>query len=305
MFFTDIKYKKIEKKYLDYLKSQEALSEPFRDKIGQLKKFYLPISTQIYSSFLKTKKTKVIGLTGGQGSGKSTISNILKIIFQVGFGLKTTIFSIDDFYKTLSDRKKMSLNVNPLFLTRGVPGTHDTRLLFNCIQKLKSSKFKKFYIPKFDKSIDNRLPKNKWQRIEKKPEIVIFEGWCVGAEPQKKKDLLKSINTLEEHKDKKRIWRTKVNDELKKNYKKIFNLIDTLIFLKVPSFKHVYKWRLLQEKKLKATSTGKKTMNNNQVQNFIMFYERLTKHMLKNFGNKANIIINIDKKHKLKTIKFN
>ena len=38
MSFTDIKYKKIEKKYLDYLKSQEALSEPFRDKIGQLKK---------------------------------------------------------------------------------------------------------------------------------------------------------------------------------------------------------------------------------------------------------------------------
>ena len=188
MFFTDIKYKKIEKKYLDYLKSQEALSEPFRDKIGQLKKFYLPISSRIYRGFLKTKKTKVIGLTGGQGSGKSTISNILKIIFQVGFGLKTTIFSIDDFYKTLSDRKKMSLNVNPLFLTRGVPGTHDTGLLLNCIQKLKNSKFKKFYIPKFDKSIDNRLSKNKWQRIEKKPEIVIFEGWCVGADPQKKKD---------------------------------------------------------------------------------------------------------------------
>ena len=81
----------------------------------------------------------------------------------------------------------MSLNVNPLFLTRGVPGTHDTRLLFNCIQKLKNYKFKKFYIPKFDKSIDNRLPKNKWQKIEKKPEIVIFEGWCVGATHKKKK----------------------------------------------------------------------------------------------------------------------
>ena len=47
------------------------------------------------------KKTKVIGLTGGQGSGKSTISNILKIIFQVGFGLKTTIFSIDDFSSSI------------------------------------------------------------------------------------------------------------------------------------------------------------------------------------------------------------
>ena len=305
MFFTDIKYKKIEKKYLDYLKSQEALSEPFRDKIGQLKKFYLPISTRIYRNFLKTKKTKVIGLTGGQGSGKSTISNILKIIFQVGFGLKTTIFSIDDFYKTLSDRKKMSLNVNPLFLTRGVPGTHDTRLLFNCIQKLKNSKFKKFYIPKFDKSIDNRLSKNKWQRIEKKPEIVIFEGWCVGADPQKKKDLLKSINTLEKNKDKKRIWRTKVNDELKKNYKKIFKLIDTLIFLKVPSFKHVYKWRLLQEKKLRLSSSGNKIMTNNQIKNFIMYYERITKHMFSTLDKKAKFVIKIDNKHRFKSMKIN
>ena len=85
---------------------------------------------------------------------------------------------------------------------------------------------------------------------KKKPDIVIFEGWCVGATPQKNKDLLAPINILEKEKDKKRIWRNKVNKELKKKYKKIFKLIDTYIFLKVPSFKYVYKWRLLQEKKL-------------------------------------------------------
>ena len=42
-------------------------------------------------------------------------------------------------------------------------------------------------IPKFDKSLDDRRPKNRWQKIKKKPNIVIFEGWCVGAKPQKKK----------------------------------------------------------------------------------------------------------------------
>ena len=72
-----------------------------------------------------------------------------------------------------------------------------------------------------------------------------------------------------------------------KEYKKIFNLIDKLIFLKVPSFKHVYRWRLLQEKKLIASSRGKKTMNSRQIKNFIMFYERITKHMLKNFSKKG------------------
>ena len=92
---------------------------------------------------------------------------------------------------------------------------------------------------------------------------------------------------------------------MKNEYKKIFNLLDTIIFLKVPSFKHVYKWRLLQERKLKITSKGKKTMNDKQIKNFIMFYERLTKHMLQNFSKKANTIIKLDSKHRLESIKFN
>ena len=295
----------VKKKYLKFLKSQEVASEPFRDKLGQLKNFFIPISEKIHRNYLNNKKTKIIGLTGGQGSGKSTISQILKIILKEGFNLNTVIFSIDDFYKTLQERKVMSKTINPLFLTRGVPGTHSTELLLKCLNKLKQKHFKKFSIPKFDKSIDDRLPKKFWQNIKTKPDIVIFEGWCVGASPQKNKDLIAPINVLEKEKDKKRTWRNFVNKELKTRYKKIFKLIDLMIFLKIPSFEYVYKWRSLQEKKLRVTSKGKKTMSNKQVKNFIMFYERITRHMLKNFSKKANFIINLDKSHRLKSLKFN
>ena len=96
-----------------------------------------------------------------------------------------------------------------------------------------------------------------------------------------------------------------MNLELGKNYKKIFNLIDKLIFLKVPSFKYVLKWRLLQEKKLRVTSSGSKMMTDKQVENFVMYYERITKHMLKNLPKEANIVISVDNKHKLESIKFN
>ena len=250
-------YKKIKKKYLKFIKSQEVLSEPFRGKNQQLDKFYIPICKEIFKIYIKNKKTKIIGLTGGQGSGKSTISHILKIILQEGFKLNTVIFSIDDFYKTLKQREKMAKKVSPLFLTRGVPGTHDTRLLYSCLKQLKKIKFSKLKIPKFDKSIDDRLPKLNWQNINTKPDIVIFEGWCVGATSQKKKDLIAPINILEKYDDKKRIWRNRVNQELNGMYKKIFKQIDSTIFLKVPSFKHVFKWRLLQEKKLIATAKGK------------------------------------------------
>jgi D-glycerate 3-kinase len=300
-----LNFQKIKKKYLKFLKSQEVTSEPFRDKLGQLKNFYFPICKKINNEYLKSKKTKIIGLSGGQGTGKSTISKILKIIFKESFNLETVIFSIDDFYKTRKERKIIAKKISPLFLTRGVPGTHDTRMLFNCIKNLKKKNFKKMIVPKFDKSKDDRSPKRKWLAVNKKPNIVIFEGWCVGIGPQKKKDLVIPINKLEEQKDKNKIWRQTVNKELENKYQKIFDLIDKLIFLKVPSFKYVYKWRLLQEKKLRAKSKGNKTMSDEQVKIFIMYYERLTKNMLNILPKKANTVINIDENHRLKSIKFN
>ena len=305
MQFIKSNYKKIKEKYLKFLKSQEVLTEPFRNKMSQLDNFFLPISHSIYKIFKNKNRTIIVGLTGGQGSGKSTISSILKIVLKEGFNLNTVIFSIDDFYKTSKQRKKMSNRISPLFLTRGVPGTHDTTMLYNCLKNLKKINFKNFSIPKFDKSNDDRSPKKYWQKVKKKADIVIFEGWCVGAIPQKNKDLIVPINILEKEKDKKRIWRNYVNKELKTNYKKIFKLIDTTIFLKVPSFEHVYKWRLLQEKKLSKISKGKKIMTKKEIKNFIMFYERLTKYMLKHLSNKVQFLINVDTKHRLKSIKVN
>jgi len=298
-------YQKVKREYLKFLSSQEVMSEPFRDKLGQLNRFYLPISKMIKEEYQKKKKTRIIGLAGGQGTGKSTISNILKIILKEGYKLETVIFSIDDFYKTLTERKKMSKKISTLFLTRGVPGTHDSKMLYRCIKNFKNNKFKKFTIPKFDKSIDNRSLKSRWLKVKKKPNIVIFEGWCVGVSAQKKKDLIKPINKLENQRDSKRIWREKVNKELKNDYKKIFNLIDKLIFLKVPSFKYVFRWRLLQEKKLRINGKGNKTMSDDQIRNFIMYYERLTKYMLKILPKTADTVIGIDDKHRLKSIKFN
>ncbi len=208
---------KLIKEYIKFLKSQEVLSEPFRDKMGQLNNFYIPLCEKIKNIFLNKKRTIIIGLSGGQGSGKSTISKILKIVLKRGLNLETVIFSIDDFYKTYNERKKISSKISSLFLTRGVPGTHDTKLIYKAIKYLKKEKFKKIKIPVFDKSIDDRLPKEKWRIINKKPDVVIFEGWCVGVKPQKKKDLIKPINRLEKVEDIKKIWRFKVNNEIEIN----------------------------------------------------------------------------------------
>ena len=139
MFLSNSEKQKVKNKYIKFIKSQEVLSEPFRDKIGQLNKFYIPISEMIYKNY-KTKEPLIIGLSGGQGSGKSTISNILKIVLKELFKLETVIFSIDDFYQTLKERQKKARRITHLFSTRGVPGTHDINLLLYCIKKLKKKK---------------------------------------------------------------------------------------------------------------------------------------------------------------------
>ena len=295
----------LEKKYLSFLATQEARSEPFKNKLGQLNKFYLPICKKIYQDYKKNKKVRIIGLSGGQGAGKSTITQIIKIILETKYNLRVVYFSIDDFYKKKSERIKMSKKIHPLFKTRGVPGTHDVGLIKKIFTNLIKKKFKPLAIPIFDKSKDDRLPKKKWQKIKKQPEIIIFEGWCVGAKPQRKKYLKKPINILEKKQDANLIWRSRVNYELQNEYTSIFNKINRLIFLRVPSFECVYKWRLLQEKKLQLTSKGKKIMSPTQVKNFIMYYERTTKQMLVGLTKKAYAVLYLDKKHRFNKIKIN
>ena len=75
--------------------------------------------------------------------------------------------------------------------------------------------------------------------------------------------------------------------------------------MKIPNFNVVFKWRLLQEKKLQSTSRGKKIMSDVQVQKFIMYYERITIQMLKDLTSKAYAVLYLDSKHKFSKIKFN
>jgi len=294
----------IKSDYLKFLKKREVAGKPIVDKIVKLNKFYLPLSKWIYSIYKKDNKTKIIGLAGGQGAGKSTVTGILKFIFKKKYGLNLCCFSIDDFYKTKAERRKMSKKIHPLFFTRGVPGTHDLGLINETIKKLKTKKFKTVLIPKFDKSIDDRLKKNKWQKIKNRPNIIIFEGWCVGARHQKDSELKNPLNPIEKKYDLNLVWRRTVNYYLKNQYKKLFNKLDKLIYLKAPDFNWIFRWRLHQEEKMKLTSKDKKIMSKSEVRNFIMYYERLTKHMMRDLKNISDLTVYLDIKHRSKKMKF-
>ena len=81
----------------------------------------------------------------------------------------------------------MSKKISALFLTRGVPGTHDTKMLLNCLQTLKNDKFKNYIIPKFDKSNDDRFSKNKWLKIKKNQTLLYLRDGAWVLQLKKKK----------------------------------------------------------------------------------------------------------------------
>ena len=263
------------------------------------------MSFWIENKYKKKGDTLFLGFSGGQGSGKTTVTGILKIILKNFFKRKIYVSSIDDFYKTLEDRNKMSIKIHPLFKTRGVPGTHDIDLIKKLFYNIKKKKFKKMKLPKFEKSTDDRSKKKHWFNLKQKPEIVILEGWCVGAKPQLNSLIRKPLNILEKNEDKDLKWRKYVNDKLKKEYKKLFTMIDHFIFIKIPNFKMVFRWRLLQEKKLRKKShLKKKIMSYNEIKRFIMFYQRITLQMMKDLSKSASVVMLLKKNHEIRKVLF-
>jgi len=295
----------VKEDYLKFLNKEKIFGKSKAEKITSLKKIYIPISFWIENKYKKKGETLILGFSGGQGSGKTTVTGILKIILKKFFKRRIHVSSIDDFYKTLNDRNKMSHAIHPLLKTRGVPGTHDINLVKNFFNIIRKKKFKKIKLPKFEKATDNRLGKKYWFNIKQKPEIVILEGWCVGAKPQTNLLLKKPINNLEKYEDKDLTWRRYVNQKLKTEYKKIFAMIDYFIFMKIPNFNKVFKWRLIQERKLRKRShKTKKIMLHNKIERFIMFYERITLQMLKVMPKVASIVLSLNNEHQINKIRF-
>ena len=302
---TEDCFLKVKNDYLSFLRKEKIFDKSTKSKILSVKRIYIPISFWIENKYKKKGKTLFLGFSGGQGSGKTTVVKILKIILKKFFKRKIYVSSIDDFYKTLKDRNEMSYTTHSLFKTRGVPGTHDVNLINKFFYFIKKKKFKKTKLPKFDKSIDDRLKKKYWFNIKERPEIVILEGWCVGARPQSNSLIKKPVNILEKYEDENLIWRKHVNEKLKREYRKLFAMIDYYIFMKIPNFNMVFKWRLLQEKKLrKKLRYKKKIMSYSEIKRFIMFYQRITLQMIKDLSKSASIVMLLNKNHEIKKALF-
>jgi D-glycerate 3-kinase len=236
-----------------------------------------------------TIRPLVVGLCGAQGSGKSTLANALARRFS-NRDISTAIVSIDDLYYTRRERDVLARQVHPLMRTRGVPGTHDIALGLTVFAGIDAGVATP--LPRFDKSTDDRMSPTDWHIASADTRLVIFEGWCVGARPQPISALVEPINDLERAEDAEGHWRRHVNAELAGSYQLLFDRIDLQVLLAAPDFQTVFVWRIEQERALRAqTGLG---MTNDAVIHFVRHYERLTRHILAEMPERADLLIQLD-----------
>ena len=245
----------------------------------------------------ESKDNKFI-ISGPQGSGKTTISKLLKVVIEKIYKKKVMVLSIDDYYLSKKKRIELSKKVHPLLITRGVPGTHNIKKLKDHINQFIQNSFPIRSLT-FNKLTDDVLKK---RRIIKNADILLLEGWCCGSKPITNKYLHKNINDLERRLDNKNIWRSYYNSFLKKEYSELFSKFKKKIYIKPPSFIHILEWRYKQEKQNALKERKKNSMSKKELKYFIQHYEKQTKWMIKTMPAEASMVIKIDKNQKIEKI---
>lgn len=278
------------------LLSEHRLPPEFR---STAERYYLPLA-RVLPDYRAGRKTLYLGINGAQGTGKSTLADFLRIAATSMFDWTVAVLSIDDFYYTREEREMLAEEVHPLLKVRGVPGTHDTDMLEQCIERLHSAgSDDEVPLPRFNKAIDDRAEESTWPIVSGPVDLVILEGWCVGTQAQRVTELKQPINQLERDEDADGTWRHFINGQLESNYARIFEKLDKLVFMRAPGFDAILRWRLEQEEKLAATSSQNASglMNKEQVTRFIQFFERLTRENLATLSNVADVVFSLDETH--------
>jgi D-glycerate 3-kinase len=266
---------------------------------AELSRLYLPLAAWLNRQRTTTAPL-LVGINGSQGSGKSTLCSLLKWILETAFNCRTCIISIDDLYLTQAARRQLAAQVHPLLATRGVPGTHDIALGLEIFRKLKEPAANtSIEIPRFNKATDDRLPRTEWDQLNEPSDMILFEGWCVGAPPQTEAELAAPLNLLEAKEDKEGCWRSYVNRQLDGPYRQLFAQLELLLLLKIPAWEMVYHWRKRQEEQLAAKQSGAGVMDDAALVRFIQHYERLTRHQLTALPDKADLVMELDREQRV------
>ena len=264
--------------------------------------YFLPLVRDIKAEIQSSRNGPfLIGINGAQGTGKSTLAKLLSALL-TSTGYRTANLSIDDFYYSKAKRQELANEIHPLLRSRGVPGTHDVDLALNLIEQLcAAGSNQQITLPRFDKSLDDCRPVAACEQIQGPIDIIILEGWFVGAKAQAGDELTQAINELEINEDSDGRWRAYVNHQLAGSYQSLFEKIHLLLMLQAPGFEQILEWRSLQEEKLRrlAVTDASGLMDRKAIKHFIQHFERLTRHCLRTLPDSADRVFQLNAEHRI------
>ncbi len=228
----------------------------------------------------------VLGVSGAQGSGKSTLCRRLAARLEADHGLSTVVLSIDDVYRTRAERRALGRAVHPLCAVRGLPGTHDVGLALRVLDALAAaSPDATTEVPRFDKAHDDRVPRRDFDRVVGRPDVVLLEGWCVAAVPGP--PWTGPMNAREARDDPDGTWVRWSERALAVDYPPLWRRLDALLFIASPSWEAVVAGRCQQEASLarRLRDAGRAEdavglMTEAQVVDYVALFERKTRQLL-------------------------
>ncbi len=267
------------------------------------RRFIIPLLKEIIAH-QKHGETLIVGIQGGQGTGKTTLSNYIKRCLEK-LGYRVCSFSIDDFYKSYKERLVIArlYKGNPFYQIRGMPGTHRVRKLLNVLKRARRGL--DLEIPIFDKSLHNAQGDvlKKTRHIKGRQDIILFEGWCLGIPTVDEKTFLHICK-------RNGINLKKIDPELKhfrkvleniKSYQPLWEYIDFMIMMKPIAPELHKRWRYWQELELRKTRG--EGMNKKEVYRFVELYLPFTYLCYEKI--KPDIILTIDRDHNICGISIN
>lgn len=234
---------------------------------------WIPLACQLAQKKKNLTRPFIQGILGGQGTGKTTLSQIVCLLLRY-LGYKAISISIDDFYKTYAERQKLKAQ-DPRLVRRGPPGTHDVNLALNVFNELLQAKPKELIlIPRFNKSLhygegDRMISPERVHDVD----IVLFEGWFVGVRPVDKKIFNQSLSReVAEVITLKYLQFARDNRRRLKEYLPLWKKLDSLMILYPKDYRWSINWRTEAEHQMLASE--KHGMSDQDITEFVYYFWR-------------------------------